>query len=325
MQKQATRLIALTAAAWIVIAAPARTFDAGDQQAPAPAPPSDPRPYFTEPAIAPDRSRSRSDRAATCGRCRSPAVTRACSSSHAANESHPTLLARRQDAGLRLRSHGRRRHLPADARDRRPAPADVRRRQRAARRMVARRPVDLLLVELARDRRQRHLSRPRLRRHADAGERRSLHERVRRRAVAGRQEHRVQRPRQRSRPVVAQGPLAPGRVGNLDHAGLCRRRATRRSSIATARTTGRCGAPTAAASSSCPIGAARRTSGCSRCRGQPKQITQFRAGRVLWPDISDRRPHDRLRARLLHLVARRGLGPRGRRCRFAVAARRSVR
>ena len=98
----------------------------------------------------------------------------------------PELLARRQDAGVRLRSHRRRRHLPADARDRRPAPADVRRRQRAPRRLVARRTVDLLLVELARDRRQRHLSRPRVRRHADAGERRSLHERVRRRAVAGR-------------------------------------------------------------------------------------------------------------------------------------------
>ena len=51
MRQTATRLIIVTAVCCAATATRART-----DQAPAPAPPSDPRPYFTEPAIAPDRS-----------------------------------------------------------------------------------------------------------------------------------------------------------------------------------------------------------------------------------------------------------------------------
>ena len=99
MQKQATRLIALTAAAWIVIAAPARTLDAlraseaidaSDQQAPAPAPPADPRPYLTEPTISPDRSEIAFG---SGGDLWSVAVAGGDARllvAHAANESHPS-------------------------------------------------------------------------------------------------------------------------------------------------------------------------------------------------------------------------------------------
>ena len=56
--------------------------------------------------------------------------------------------------------------------------------------------------------------------------------------------------------------------------------------------------------------AARRTSGSRRVGGgaaAPRQLTTFKSGRVLWPSISQRRPADRVRARL------RDLDPRHRR------------
>ena len=104
--------------------------------------------------------------------------------SHAANESQPLFSPDGKTRRVRLRPHRRRRHLPAHVRDRRPAAADVRRRQRAPRRLVARRTVDLLLLELARDRRLTTSIGSARRRHADAGDRRSFYERVRRGAVA---------------------------------------------------------------------------------------------------------------------------------------------
>ena len=66
-------------------------------------------------------ARSRSSPAATSGRCRPPAARRGCSSSHDANESRPIYSPDGRTPRVRLRSHRRRRHLRADARDRRAA------------------------------------------------------------------------------------------------------------------------------------------------------------------------------------------------------------
>ena len=108
MPTQATRLIALTAAAWIVIAAPAgtlnalcasnssdarrayRAIDASDQQAAAPVPPADPRPYLTEPAISPDRSEIAFGSGGDLWSVPVAGGDARLLVAHAANESHPS-------------------------------------------------------------------------------------------------------------------------------------------------------------------------------------------------------------------------------------------
>jgi Tol biopolymer transport system component/C-terminal processing protease CtpA/Prc len=89
MLKQATRLIALTATAWIVLGAPARTLDAVDQQT-APTPPADPRPYFTEPAISPDHSEIAFGSGGDLWSVPVAGGDARLLVAHAANESHPS-------------------------------------------------------------------------------------------------------------------------------------------------------------------------------------------------------------------------------------------
>ena len=98
------------------------------------------------------------------------------------------VFARRKEAGVHLNAHRRRRHLCADARDRHTPAPHVLRLSQQSRRLVTRRPVDLLHLEHHRRRRAgRHPARSLLRRHAARGLARALPQRVRISALTGRQ------------------------------------------------------------------------------------------------------------------------------------------
>ncbi len=136
--------------------------------------------------------------------------------SHAADDSRPLYSPGWRQAGVRLHAHRRRRHLHPHARLGRPEAADFRRPAGSARRVVARRQVDLFFQHGQRRRREeRYLSRERGGRHADAGERRPVHQRISSRAVARWRDHRVRRAGQRRFAVVAARPQPSGRKRDL--------------------------------------------------------------------------------------------------------------
>ena len=246
----------------------------------------------------------------------------------AGHRSAAAVLARRPSARVRLDAHRRRRHLRADARDRRAAAADVGRRARAAGRLVARRPLDLLQLDEPRHRgHERHLSRAGRRRHADAGDRGALRQRVRRRAVARRPAARVRRARHRVESVVAQGQQPHRSVRALADESRRRRPTTRRSRRAASRQVW----PMWSGDGRSLFYVSDRggaeniwTRPAVGRRAPIDALTTFKDGRVLWPSITADGAHDRVRARLRHLDARHGSGPGARRCRSRGAARRRV-
>ena len=185
-----------------------------------------PVPYFSDPAVSPDAgARPRRDRVRLrrrhldCAR-----VGRRGSAARLApgDRGAPRLRARRAAARLHLDPHRQRRHLRPHLRHGRVEARHLRRRVRGARRLVARRSLALLLFDEPRHlRHERHLPRLERGRHADAGERRPLHERVLLVGLARRQIARLHGARHVVRAVVAQRAQSPRRVGNL---GLARHR-----------------------------------------------------------------------------------------------------
>ena len=136
--------------------------------------------------------------------------------SHPADEIAPALFARRHAAGVRLHAHRRRRYLRADARHRRAEAAHLRRRDGPARRLVARRQVDLFLQRLAATSAARTTSIASASRAArpcrSAPIASPTSSRRRPRPMAHR---RLRRARQRRSAVVAPRPQPSGRIRNL--------------------------------------------------------------------------------------------------------------
>ena len=161
--------------------------------------------------------------------------------------------------------------------------------------MVARRRVDLLLVDQPRHRRhERRVPRARRRRHADGGGRRSLHQRVLRRASPDgtrARDHRARRPRRASGGATAAATSTKPRVWLLR--GTARRRVTSRSRTAAPRRCGRCGAADGKS-----LFYVSDRSGAQNLWARPfgrrrrrSSSRTFKNGRVLWPSISnDGRP-----------------------------------
>ena len=198
---------------------------------------------------------------------------------------------RTASAGLHLDSHRRRRHLRADVRYRRDAAPDRRRRPRAARRVVARRPVDLLLDDAARHRGdERHLPR-----RVDGGTPMPVSRTGTRTSSGPRR-----RPTGRSLAFAARGTapqwwrrgsshLDESEMWTLDlRAPVATAACVQALTAATRARTGRCGAPTAAPVLHVATAAAPRTSGCGprQATGTDRQLTHFTDGRVLWPTIA---------------------------------------
>ena len=172
---------------------------------------------------------------------------------------------------------------------------------------------------------ERRLSRRRWRRHADAGHRRSLRQRVLRRPFAGRPDARVHGARE-----CASSQWWRKGHSHIDESEIWLVNdgpapVYERVTEGGAKQRGRCGPPTAGRCSSCPIGAARRTSGSRNPESRPRPVTRVhQRPRAVAVDFA-RRPAHRLRARLRHLDARHRRRGRRRRFRSAAAARRRPR
>ena len=242
------------------------------------------------------------------------------------------LLARRQAARLHVDAHRRRRHLRPDARHRRSRAPHLRRRDGAARRVVAPTANGSTSPRTATTSSGMHdVYRVR----ADGGtpmpvaaDRYTTEYFAAPRA--GGRRRRDHRARQRRLAVVAQRPQSSRRERDL----------ARRRGGAGGRAVLRARSPTGGAKDAWPMWSARRQvavlhvrpqrraeylelrAACSAAPGAAKPVTTFKDGRVLWPSISQGRQDDRLRARLRHLDGRHGHAARRARSRSRSAARR---
>ena len=306
---------------------------------PATRPPASSRPRaardVSEPAISPDRREiafvSGGDIWTVAGVGRRSATPRLARRVRLA----AALFARRDSARVHVDAHGERRHLCADARDGTAEAHHVRRRRPISSTRGRATAMALPVVgQQRRERHERHLPRERRRRNADGGERRPVHAGILERAVADRPEHdRVHRERAHEQRLVAHTATATStRVRSGSRALAARCRSTRQSRRTRHAPRGRCGAATARRSTSCRIASGSENVWAkSVAGGDARALTSFKNGRLVWPTISYDGKHDRLRARLRRVVARRrerqgerdadhvARRERGDRCRASVA------